>query len=129
MATESYLAKRLEAALLERKWSQRPATLLASYIDKVQYQLMAIMPISILLLVVMGAFFQRGPTDPGQLALGLILATFGLTFFLDALRIAVLPLGELLGRELPRALPLWAVLAVTCLLGMECTYAEVSSCQ
>jgi hypothetical protein len=123
---EGYLAKRLEAILIAREWSPRIATLAASYIDKVQYQLMAVVPISTLLLVVMGAAFRRPPTDPIQLAYGLALATLGLTFFLDALRIAVLPLGELLGRELPRALPLWAVLAVTCLLGMECTYAEVS---
>jgi hypothetical protein len=52
------------------------------------------------------------------------MAIIGLTVFIDALRVVVMPLSEQLGTELPKTLSLPGVLAVTCFLGILVTYAE-----
>jgi hypothetical protein len=87
-------------------------------------QVAAVVPITLQLVLTMAIFFGRGAADPGALTWGLACAILGLTLFVDALRVAVMPLGEVLGEELPKRLPLWAVLAIACVLGILCTYAE-----
>ena len=52
------------------------------------------------------------------------MAILGLTLFIDALRVVVMPLSEQLGTELPKTLSLSGVLCVTCFLGVLVTYAE-----
>ena len=69
-------------------------------------QVAAVVPITLQLVLTMAIFFGRGAADPGALAWGLACAIFGLTLFVDALRVAVMPLGEVLGEELPKRLPL-----------------------
>jgi len=72
----------------------------------------------------MGIFFQVSVSHPGLIVFGLTMAICGLTVFIDALRVVVMPLSEQLGSELPKTLPLPGVLFVTCLLGILVTYAE-----
>lgn len=81
-------------------------------------------PISILLLFVMRVFFDRGVESPGELAMGMAAAIVGLSMFIDALRVCVMPLSEQLGTELPKTLSLPYVLAIAGFLGVLVTYAE-----
>jgi hypothetical protein len=83
-----------------------------------------VLPISILLLAVMSIFFGRTVSDPTQLILGMTAAVLGLGSFIDALRVCVMPLSEQVGTELPKTLPLPAVLGVAFFLGVLVTYAE-----
>ena len=87
-------------------------------------QVAAVVPISVLLVVVMGAAFGVTVTDPLLIVFGLSMAILGLTLFIDALRVVVMPLSEQLGTELPKTLSLSGVLCVTCFLGVLVTYAE-----
>lgn len=88
-------------------------------------QVLAVVPISLQLVLLLAIFFQgRTASNGGELAGGLVAAIIGLTMFVDALRIAVMPLGEMLGKELPAKLPMPVVLIVACMLGILCTYAE-----
>ena len=105
-------------------WSPKYAALLEHYMNALFEQVLAVVPITILLVLVSAIFFGRSVTSPGELTWGLICAIVGLTIFVDALRMAVMPLGELLGEQLPNRLPLPLVLVVACLLGILCTYAE-----
>ncbi|EKX52334.1 hypothetical protein GUITHDRAFT_65557 [Guillardia theta CCMP2712] len=72
----------------------------------------------------MGIFFGKTVSSPGEVAIGMFFAILGLTLFVDSLRVVVMPLSEQLGTELPKSLPLPAVLASTCFLGILVTYAE-----
>jgi hypothetical protein len=73
---------------------------------------------------VLGAFFQVAPKDVGLQVMGLFMAMFGLTMFLDGLRVGVMPLAEVIGEELPKKLALPFVLLVAFCLGILVTYAE-----
>ncbi|KAG2443238.1 hypothetical protein HYH02_009311 [Chlamydomonas schloesseri] len=70
-------------------------------LDQLKEQIMAILPISFLLIFVIGAFFQQTTNSPGQQAFGLVCAIFGLLFFMEGLRVVIMPLGEMVGRRLP----------------------------
>lgn len=87
-------------------------------------QLLAVVPISILLIAVMAIFFGRSVTAPVELVFGISAAIIGLALFIDALRVCVMPLSETLGTELPKTLSLPATLCVSCFLGILVTYAE-----
>lgn len=59
-----------------------------------------------MLTVTMAIYFKRSADNPGELVLGTISAILGLSLFMDSLRVSVMPLGECLGRDLPRMVPL-----------------------
>jgi len=106
------------------RWTPKYSALVEHYLNALFEQVLAVVPITVLLVLVSAIFFGRSVTSPGELTWGLICAIIGLTMFVDALRMAVMPLGELLGEQLPNRLPLPLVLVVACLLGILCTYAE-----
>ncbi|KAI8476127.1 MAG: hypothetical protein J3K34DRAFT_516801 [Monoraphidium minutum] len=87
-------------------------------------QVVAIVPISLLQVVVLAVFFRKAANDPGLQAAGLISACFGLVLFLEGLRVCVMPLAEEVGRRLPQKLPLPLVMVVAFGLGVLVTYAE-----
>jgi hypothetical protein len=117
-------ARAVGARLRARGWPPRRAALAEHWVAMLWEQTLAVVPITVLLAATMGIFFGRAAGDPGELTWGLLCAIFGLTLFVDALRVAVMPLGEMLGEELPNRLPLPGVLFVALLLGILCTYAE-----
>lgn len=87
-------------------------------------QVLAIIPISLLQIAALGIFFQMTIEQAGLQVMGLFLAIIGLTCFLDGLRVAVMPMAELVGQELPQRLHLVFVLLVAGCLGILVTYAE-----
>ena len=110
--------------LQDRGWGYNQAKLFEHYHGLLLEQVAAVVPISILLIFVMAVFFNSSVESPLLVAFGLTMAILGLTLFIDALRVVVMPLSEQLGTELPKTLPLWGVLTVTCFLGILVTYAE-----
>ena len=121
--TSTY-SRRVALWLVHCGWTPKYAALVEHYLNALFEQVLAVVPITVLLVLVSAIFFGRSVTSPGELTWGLICAIIGLTMFVDALRMAVMPLGELLGEQLPNRLPLPLVLVVACLLGILCTYAE-----
>jgi hypothetical protein len=87
-------------------------------------QVLAVMPISLLQIFVLGVFFQQTIQSAGLQVMGLFLAIVGLTLFLDGLRISIMPLAEVMGKELPRKLHLFFVLLIAGFIGILVTYAE-----
>ena len=63
-------------------------------------------------------FFRKTTPTPVLEAAGLISAAIGLVLFLDGLRVAIMPMAMLVGNQLPKRLPLAAVLAVAFFLGV-----------
>jgi hypothetical protein len=72
----------------------------------------------------MGIYFKVGVTNPGILAGGLLSAMVGLVLFVDGLRVAIMPLGSMLGQQLPEHFKVRYILIVACAIGILCTYAE-----
>ena len=114
----------LEVALLKRGYSTGAAAYVRLLAVNLQEQTLAVVPITLQLVLTIAIFFQRAPNAPGELVGGMLCAIVGLTLFTDSLRICVMPLGELIGREMPRKLPQAAVLFIALCLGILCTYAE-----
>ena len=114
----------LEVALLKRGHSTGAAAYVRLLAVNLQEQTLAVVPITLQLVLTIAIFFQRAPNAPGELVGGMLCAIVGLTLFTDSLRICVMPLGELIGREMPRKLPQAAVLFIALCLGILCTYAE-----
>ena len=84
---------------------------------------------SVALIVVYLVLFQllvlRLPiVDAGSIALGIGLVVLGLTFFMEGLLIGLMPLGEILGLQLPRKTKLPFILFFAFLLGVGATFAE-----
>jgi hypothetical protein len=119
-----WCARRVGAYLTRRGWTPRATALAVHWISMLWEQVLAVVPITLLLILLMAIFFGREATNPGELTFGLVFAIVGLTMFVDALRMAVMPLGEALGEEMPKRLNMAGVLAVAFVLGVLCTYAE-----
>jgi hypothetical protein len=74
--------------------------------------------------LVLAIFFRKSSPTPLLEAGGLLAAVAGLVLFLDGLRVCVMPMAMLVGRQLPKRLPLPWVLVVAFALGVLVTYAE-----
>lgn len=59
-----------------------------------------------------------------MISAGMFIVIVGLMFFMEGLRLGLMPLGETLGAILPRNSPLWGVLLFAFLLGLGATFAE-----
>lgn len=59
-----------------------------------------------------------------MIGIGIIIVAFGLMFFMEGLRLGLMPLGETIGALLPRNSSLPLILAFAFLLGLGATFAE-----
>ena len=59
-----------------------------------------------------------------MIGIGIAVVAIGLTFFMEGLRIGLMPLGETLGAVLPRNSSLPIILCFSFLLGLGATFAE-----
>ena len=89
-------------------------------------QLFAVLPITVLLVATMTIYFGRAVDDPGQAVGGLAAAVAGLVFFLEGMRVAIMPMAQCMGERVPRRFPLGGSLLLTFALGVLVTYAEPS---
>lgn len=87
-------------------------------------QLKAVAPLGVYL-VLFQLLFLRQPVSGGWMVTGALLAVIvGLMFFMEGLRLGLMPLGERIGETLPTRSPLSVVLLVVFLLGIGVTFAE-----
>ncbi|PSC69722.1 pf07556 family [Micractinium conductrix] len=105
-------------------WSLPARDLFWHYWTLFKEQLAAVIPISLLQILVLAIFFQQAPVDAGLQVMGLVLAIFGLMAFLEGLRVVIMPFAEVLGSELPAKVHVCWVLLVAFCLGVLVTYAE-----
>jgi hypothetical protein len=59
-----------------------------------------------------------------MICVGIFIVIVGLMFFMEGLRLGLMPLGETIGAILPRNSPLWGVLLFAFILGVGATFAE-----
>jgi len=60
----------------------------------------------------------------GMIATGIFVVAVGLMFFMEGLRLGLMPLGEMIGSVLPRASRMPTILGFAFLLGIGATFAE-----
>jgi len=62
----------------------------------------------------------------GTVLYGLVYVMLGLFLFQEGLRYGLMPIGELVGHQLPRSVPRWLLLTISIILGTVITLAEPS---
>lgn len=92
--------------------------------DKIAEQVKAMIPICLFLVVFQMLVFRMAIPDAVGISLGLCGVIMGLMFFIDGLRIGVMPLGENIGSTLPAKAKLPVILTAACLLGAMANMAE-----
>ena len=105
-------------------WKKPTSAYVLYYLDQLWEQVLAVVPITMCLVVSLGVYFQKEVLRPGALAGGLLSAMLGLMFFVDGLRVAIMPLGSMLGQRLPTQFKVRWILLISCAIGVLCTYAE-----
>lgn len=79
----------------------------------------------ILYLAVFQIFFLRLPiVYSATIALGIAIVVLGLTFFMEGLRLGLMPFGETIGAILPRNSRLPLIMTFSFILGIGATFAE-----
>lgn len=101
------------------------ASVLGPYMwDKIAEQLTAVLPISLFLVIFQLTVLQSGIAQAVSIGVGLGLVILGLMFFMDGLRLGLMPLGDTIGVTLPRKAAMWLILSFAFVLGIAATYAE-----
>jgi hypothetical protein len=99
--------------------------LLEPYISsRLKDQLTAVVPLAAYLALFLILVLRQLVEDALMITGGLVAVVVGLMFFMEGLRIGLMPFGEQIGHSLPRRSPLPLVLIITLLLGIGVTFAE-----
>jgi hypothetical protein len=91
---------------------------------KFKEQMVSVLPIVAYLFSFQLLVLRLGIIQAASISAGLMAVISGLMFFMEGLRIGLMPLGEMLGADLPRKSPVWVVLIFAFVLGMATTLAE-----
>ncbi|MGB5621003.1 MAG: DUF1538 domain-containing protein [Gammaproteobacteria bacterium] len=87
-------------------------------------QVRAVVPLALYLALFQILILEQLVEDSWLIMGGLFAVMVGLMFFMEGLKLGLMPLGEMIGSGLPRRSPLPLVLFVTLLLGIGVTFAE-----
>jgi len=87
-------------------------------------QVKAVVPLGIYLLLFQILILRQLDADYWIITAGLFAVIAGLMFFMEGLKLGLMPFGTIIGSTLPRNSPLPLVLFVTLLLGIGVTFAE-----
>jgi hypothetical protein len=87
-------------------------------------QVRAVVPLALYLALFQLLILEQLVGDSWLIMGGLFAVMVGLMFFMEGLKLGLMPLGEMIGSGLPRQSPLPLVLFVTLLLGIGVTFAE-----
>lgn len=90
------------------------------FIDQVR----AVVPLAVYLALFQILILRQLVDDSWLITAGLFAVIVGLMFFMEGLKLGLMPFGELIGHTLPRKSPLPLVLLITLLLGIGVTFAE-----
>lgn len=91
---------------------------------KVFEQLRAVMPLAIYLALFQVLILRQPVFDASLIVAGLFAVIIGLMFFMEGLRLGLMPFGEVIGNKLPQKSTLPVVLLIAFLLGIGVTFAE-----
>lgn len=87
-------------------------------------QLKAVVPLAVYLALFLILILRQAVDEALLITAGLFAVIVGLMFFMEGLRIGLMPFGTIIGRILPQNSPLPLVLLITFLLGIGVTFAE-----
>lgn len=87
-------------------------------------QFKAVVPLAIYLALFQVLILRQLVDDSWLITGGLFAVIIGLMFFMEGLKLGLMPFGQLIGSTLPRKSPLPLVLFITLLLGIGVTFAE-----
>eukprot|EP00041_Stephanoeca_diplocostata_P033442 m.1105455 g.1105455 ORF g.1105455 m.1105455 type:complete len:802 (-) comp24339_c0_seq4:3596-6001(-) len=87
-------------------------------------QFRVLVPVSVCLILFQVFVLKSSQTNIGPVVGGLFAAMIGLSFFMLGLEIGIMPLGESMGRALPRKVSMPTMLFLVFVLGCGCTFAE-----
>jgi hypothetical protein len=92
--------------------------------EKFMEQLKALLPVSVFLFVFQLLVLQQGVVSAASITAGLLAVIMGLMFFIEGIRLGVMPLGENIGATLPAKAGMVVVMLVAFALGTIATFAE-----
>ncbi len=87
-------------------------------------QFKAVVPLAVYLALFLILVLRQSVDESLLITGGLFAVIVGLMFFMEGLRIGLMPFGTIIGHSLPQRSPLPLVLLVTFLLGIGVTFAE-----
>ena len=87
-------------------------------------QVKAVVPLALYLALFQILFLRQLVEDSWVITGGLFAVIAGLMFFMEGLKLGLMPFGAVIGNQLPRKSPLPLVLFITLLLGIGVTFAE-----
>ena len=87
-------------------------------------QVRAVVPLALYLALFQILFLRQLVEDSWVITGGLFAVIAGLMFFMEGLKLGLMPFGAVIGNQLPRKSPLPLVLFITLLLGIGVTFAE-----
>ncbi|MEA2078827.1 MAG: DUF1538 domain-containing protein [Pseudomonadota bacterium] len=99
--------------------------LLSPYVSvRFMEQVKSVVPLGVYLALFQILFLQQVVEDSWVITAGLFAVIAGLMFFMEGLKLGLMPFGTIIGSGLPGRSPLPVVLFVTLLLGIGVTFAE-----
>jgi uncharacterized protein DUF1538 len=87
-------------------------------------QIKAVLPLAIYLILFQLFILRQNVTDSWIITAGLMSVIVGLMFFIEGLKVGLMPFGETIGNVLPSKAKLPTVLLIAFLLGIGVTFAE-----
>ncbi|MEG3638313.1 DUF1538 domain-containing protein [Magnetococcus sp. PR-3] len=87
-------------------------------------QLKAVVPLAIYLALFQFFVLRQLVQDSFSITAGLFAVCIGLMFFMEGLKLGLMPFGEVIGNTLPKKSPLPVVLLIAFMLGIGVTFAE-----
>ena len=117
-----------EVARHEQKMSIRTIDayrILGPYINtRLQEQIKAVVPLALYLVLFQIIILRQGVTDSWLITGGMFSVIIGLMFFMEGLKIGLMPFGEAIGTILPAKSRLPVVMLIAFILGIGVTFAE-----
>ncbi len=99
--------------------------LIQPYISvRLKDQIKAVVPLALYLFLFQIVILRQYLVDSWVITAGLMSVIVGLMFFMEGLKVGLMPFGETIGNILPTKSPLPVVLTIALLLGIGVTFAE-----
>lgn len=99
--------------------------ILQPYINvRLKEQIKAVLPLAIYLVLFQIFILKQGITDSWVITAGMMSVIVGLMFFMEGLKIGLMPFGESIGTILPAKSKLPVVMSIAFILGIGVTFAE-----
>jgi len=114
-----YIAPRLQVRSID------VYRILEPYVSvRLKEQIKAVMPLALYLVLFQLLILRQNLTDSWIITGGIVSVIIGLMFFIEGLKIGLMPFGESIGTTLPAKARLRVVMTIAFLLGIGVTFAE-----